>query len=142
MLQELYTTDRSSIFWLLTMLLFCFLLSCDSFFSGERVGRIKERGMCLKLCLTTSAISLLLLACEQVSKWNSHRSDQSDHDTQNLISFLDGRHQKSTGYPAFLLSRRLLSASFARRNFFSPGFTLDKIVKFNFTEKKSGLGCY
>ena len=124
------------------MLLFCFLLSCDSFFSGERVGRIKERGTCLKLCLTTSAISLLLLACEQVSKWNSHRSDQSDHDTQNLISFLDGRHQKSTGYPAFLLSRRLLSASFARRNFFSPGFTLDKIVKFNFTEKKSGLGCY
>lgn len=86
------------------MLLFRFLLSCDSFFSGERVGRIKERGTCLKLCLTTSAISLLLLACEQASKWNSHRSDQSDHDTQNLVSFLDGRHQKSTGYPAFLLS--------------------------------------
>ena len=105
------------------IVLFCcvvvvvFLLSCDSFFSGERVGRIKERGTCLKLCLTTSAISLLLLACEQASKWNSHRSDQSDHDTQNLVSFLDGRHQKSTGYPAFL-SRRLLSASFARRNFF------------------------
>ena len=43
---------------------FFFLLSCDSFFSRERVGRIKERGTCLKLCLTTSAISLLLLACD------------------------------------------------------------------------------
>ena len=110
----------------LLFLLFFFKLSCDSFFSGERVGRIKERGKCLKLCLTTSAISLLLLACEQASKWNSHRSDQSDHDTQNLVSFLDGRHQKSTGYPAFLF-RRLLSASFARRNFFSPGFTREPV---------------
>ena len=62
--------------------LFSFSLSCDLFFSSERVDRIKERGTCLKLCLTTSGISLLLLACEQASKWNSHRSDQSDHDTR------------------------------------------------------------